>query len=150
MPKPPQGFNYQALVRNVEGQPLTNQTISVRLTLQNAEGTIDYFTETHSTITSPQGVVSLAVGSGTNVSGSLSDIPWEVGGINLKVEVDPVGGTSFSLLGTSSLLAVPYALYALNGNEGPQGEIGPQGPEGPEGPLVSGTDGQTLRHDGTT
>jgi hypothetical protein len=31
--------------------------------------------------------------------------------------------------------------------QAPQGE---QGPQGPEGPLVAGTEGQTLRHDGTT
>lgn len=146
----PEGFSYQAVIRDVEGQPLTNQVISVRLTLQNAEGTIDYYAEVHSITTSPHGVISLTVGSGTNVMGNLSNIQWEIGGFNLKVEVDPAGGESFNLLGSSPLLAVPYALYALSGNEGPQGPQGDAGPQGPEGPLVAGTDGQTLRHDGTT
>jgi len=39
------------------------------------------------------------------------------------------------------------------GSPGPQGEQGPDGPQGeqgPEGPLVSGTEGQTLRHSGAS
>lgn len=113
----PQGFNYQAVVRNTEGEPIAEQAINVRLTIQNEDGTTEYYKETHSSITSPQGVISLAVGSGTVVSGNMNDTPWESGGVFLKVEVDPSGGSNYSLLGTSSLLAVPYALHALSAKE---------------------------------
>jgi len=37
-----------------------------------------------------------------------------------------------------------------DGNDGATGTTGPQGPIGATGPLVSGTSGQTLRHDGST
>ena len=147
MAQPPQGFNYQAVLRNAEGQPLANQAVSIRLTLQGEDGNTQYYSEVHNPTTSPQGVVSVAVGSGSGSVGSLAEIPWSLGGVYLKVEVDPAGGTAYSLLGTTPLLAVPYALFATSGNEGPQG---PEGPPGPEGPFVSGTTGQTLRHDGTS
>jgi hypothetical protein len=45
--------------------------------------------------------------------------------------------------------------YFWNGSQwsqavGAAGPAGPAGPQGPEGPLVSGTSGQTLRHNGTS
>ena len=110
----PLGFNYQAVLRNAEGQPLVNQNVSIRLTLQNEDGNTQYYSETHSLQTSPQGVVSMAVGSGSGSVGNLDEIPWVAGGIVLQVEVDPSGGEIFSILGTSPLLAVPYALHAYS------------------------------------
>ncbi len=50
----------------------------------------------------------------------------------------------------------PQGLQGLQGAQGPvgatgsQGNTGPTGLTGATGPLVSGTTGQTLRHDGTT
>ena len=145
--KAPQGFSYQAVLRNAEGQPLANQTVSIRLTLQSEDGNTHYYSEVHNPTTSPQGVISVAVGTGSGSVGNLTEIPWAAGGIYLQLEVDPTGGTSYALLGQTALLAVPYALYAASGNQGLQG---PEGPPGPEGPLVAGTEGQTLRHDGTS
>ena len=145
--QPPQGFSYQAIIRNAQGEPLASQNVSIRLTLQSDDGNTEYYSETHLLQTSPQGILSVAVGSGSSSKGSLTDIPWAAGGIHFKVEVDPTLGGTYSLLGTTPLLAVPYALFAASGNEGPQG---PEGPPGPEGPLVTGTTGQTLRHDGTS
>jgi hypothetical protein len=140
----PPGFNYQAVIRDAEGQPLVEQAVSIRLTLQNEDGTTEFYTETHNTSTSPQGIASIVVGSGSANEGDLTDIPWEVGGVYLKVEVDPTQGGTFYPLGISQLQAVPYSLYAASG------VTGPEGPEGPEGPLVTGTEGQTLRHNGTS
>ena len=149
----PQGFNYQAVVRNAQGEPLAEQQVSIRLTLQDEAGKAIHYSETHSVITSPQGVVNFVVGSGAVESGTFTAIPWADGTIRMKVEVDPAGGSNYTTLGVAQLQSVPYALYAANstpGPEGPQGPEGPVGPQGPEGPLVAGTEGQTLRHSGTT
>jgi hypothetical protein len=49
----------------------------------------------------------------------------------------------------------PQGNVGLQGPQGPQGNVGPQGatgaigPQGPTGPLVTGTNGQTLRHNGS-
>ena len=43
----------------------------------------------------------------------------------------------------------PAGADGVNGLDGATGPMGPQGIQGPVGPLVSGTNNQTLRHDGT-
>ena len=158
----PQGFNYQAVVRNDQGAPLAEQQVGIRLTLQDEAGKAIYYSETHSANTAPQGVVSFVVGGGNVQSGVFADIPWGEGNIYMKIEVDPAGDGNYTTLGVSQLQSVPYALYATSGTPGPQGEQGPAGPQGepgptgpqgeqgPEGPLVFGTEGQTLRHGETT
>ncbi|MFO8022719.1 MAG: hypothetical protein R6U65_09660, partial [Perlabentimonas sp.] len=51
----PNGFTYQAVIRNAEGEPLKEQEVSLRISLQNEDGTSLYFVETHSTTTNPYG-----------------------------------------------------------------------------------------------
>ena len=128
----PQGFNYQAVVRNPQGEPLPQQQVSIRISLQDEAGVVTHYSETHTVTTSSQGVVSFVVGSGTVQSGVFTDIPWADGNIHLKVEVDPAGGSSYTTLGVSQLQSVPYALYAASGTPGPQGPQGEQGPAGPQ------------------
>jgi hypothetical protein len=113
----PQGFNYQAVIRNAEGQPLAEQAVGIRISIQDELAKTVFFTETHSAITSLQGAVSLSVGGGTVVLGTFSEIPWGEGNIYIKVEVDPAGGTSYAELGITKLSAVPYALHAQSATE---------------------------------
>ena len=110
---PPQGFNYQAVFRDDNGNLLDNQSIQVRFTLTN--GTEDVWIETHETTTNAYGMVTLVIGNGAKSGGSASSFPsidWSVG-ILIKVEVD--SGNGFVDLGTSVLQSVPYAQYAANG-----------------------------------
>jgi hypothetical protein len=138
----PQGFSYQAVIRNTEGQPLVEQLVGIRLTLQGESGTPIHYSETHITTTSPQGVLGITVGEGTVESGVFADIPWEDGNIFIKIEVDPLGGIAYEVLGQAKLQAVPYALFAASGNEGPQGPMGPQGEQGIQGEVgPKGDDG---------
>lgn len=135
MSQSPNGFNYQAVIRNAEGEPLQEQAVSVRITLQNENGSVVQYAETHALTTSPQGQITLTVGHGTPVSGVFADVAWANESVYLKFEVDPSGGSNYAVMGETPLQAVPYALFALTGNEGPQGEVGPIGPQGPEGPT---------------
>ncbi|MHC1703665.1 MAG: FISUMP domain-containing protein [Tenuifilaceae bacterium] len=155
----PQGFSYQAVVRNATGQPLASQNVKIQLTVTDQSGAATHYKETHSATTTPFGLVNLIVGGGTIVSGTFSSIPWQAGDIFLKVEVDATGGSNYTNLGITKLQSVPYALYAASGTPGPQGPIGltgpagdtgPTGATGPAGPLVAGVDGQTLRNNGTS
>ncbi len=134
------GFSYQAVVRNADGEPVSNQQIGVLLTIQDAEGTNIYYSEHHETSTSPQGVVSLVVGEGTLTEGDFEIIPWS-GELFLKVEVDLTGDESFVELGTTRLQSVPLALFAVDGNEGPQGEPGADGLSAYELWLAEGNTG---------
>ena len=138
----PQGLSYQAVVRDAEGQPVAEQLVGVRLSLQNEDASVTHYAESHFVETSPLGVVTLTVGEGTPVSGEFSTVPWSEGGVYLMVEVDPSGGESYVEMGVTKLQAVPYALFAADGNQGPQGEPGPQGEDGSQG--EPGNDGSSA------
>lgn len=137
-----QGFSYQAVVRDANGNPIEQQAVVIRFTLQNTDGETVYYTETHSATTSPQGIFSLTVGGGENPEGDFSQIPWGSNEIEMKVEVDIAGNSQFVEMGVSRLNAVPVSLFALDGNPGPQGEPGVQGEKGDQG--NPGADGRTL------
>jgi len=74
-----------------------------------------------------------------------SEIDWSVCPYFLQTEIDPTGGSSYTITGISRLLSVPYAMFAENsgtpGPPRPEGPAGPQGPEGPAGPQ--GIQGET-------
>jgi hypothetical protein len=72
------------------------------------------YSETKESSTSGQGVFSVVIGDGSILTktGNFSDINWKNSLKFLKVELDPIGGTNFALMGTSRLQAVPFAYYA--------------------------------------
>jgi hypothetical protein len=132
----PQKFSYQAVIRDGANQVLNNQSVGIRLSiLQGGETGNVVYAETHTGSTNANGLISLQVGGGTVVSGSMSSIDWAAGPYFIKTETDPEGGTNYSISGTSQLLSVPYALYSANGTPGSQGPAGPQGPQGETGPT---------------
>lgn len=141
----PQLTNYQGAARDGSGNTLVNQSISVRFRIRQttASGTVVY-NENHSTTTSNLGLFNLQLGGGNVTNGSYSNIDWANGPYFLEVALDPTGGNTYTVLGTSQLLSVPYALYAETaGNAGPTGPTGPQGIQGiagatgPQGPSGS-------------
>jgi trimeric autotransporter adhesin len=109
----PEKFNYQAVIRDASGNAIVGKTISLRLSILKGGvfGTYSYV-ETHKPQTSAHGVVNLVVGEGTVSTGTLVDVKWDEGPYFLKVELDVTGGTSFSEMGTTQLLSVPYALHS--------------------------------------
>ena len=109
----PQSFKYQAVVRNSDGTPHTNKEVSMRISILSgsASGTAVYV-EAHKPASTDLGLVNLEIGKGTSTTGTFTAIDWSAGTYFVKVEFDPNGGTNYTLLGTSQLLSVPYALYA--------------------------------------
>ncbi|MDD3877539.1 MAG: hypothetical protein PHT69_13045 [Bacteroidales bacterium] len=127
--QPPQMFNYQAVVRNSSGALITNQNVSIQVGIKadSVSGTL-LFKERHFVTTNTYGLVNLKVGSGTVVSGNFSNINWQTGSKFIEIACDVNGGTTFTVMGTTQLLSVPYALYAET--SGASGVIGPTGPTG--------------------
>jgi hypothetical protein len=114
----PQKFNYQAVARNAQGAILPNQNVKIRASiLDGSANGMSQYTETHSVTTSQLGLFNLAIGGGILVSGDFMTISWANGDKFLKIEMDATGGNNFSLVGTSQLLSVPYALNAGNGSQ---------------------------------
>jgi hypothetical protein len=111
----PQSFSYQAVAHDGSGNALANKTVGLRLSVLDgsATGTVVY-TEKFSPVTNSQGLFTVSVGTGTPVTGSFSVIDWSTGSKYLKTELDPAGGTNYTVTGTSELLSVPYALFAAS------------------------------------
>jgi len=108
----PQAFKYQAVARDLSGNPLIDMQISVKISILsgNASGTVVY-SELHQTNTNSMGLFNLEVGNPSEaLFGNFETIVWGADSYFLKLEIDPTGGTSFQLMGTSQLVSVPYAL----------------------------------------
>lgn len=111
--QPPQAFNYQAVARNNSGAAISNQAVRLRLSILDGSSTgPSQYVETHQVTTNQQGLFSLAIGNGSQVSGNFSAITWGSSDKYLKVELDSSGGTNYTTMGSSQLLSVPYALYS--------------------------------------
>jgi uncharacterized protein (TIGR02145 family) len=109
----PAGFNYQAVIRDNSGDLITNQNVSIRISIRDvtANGTILY-RETHTALSNDFGLVNLIIGAGTPVSGNFEDINWGLNDKFLSIDIDPNGGSSFIAMGTSQLLNVPFSIHA--------------------------------------
>lgn len=111
----PQAFKYQAVVRDAAGEILEDASVSFRIGIRDgsAAGTILY-QETHTLTTNQFGLATFEIGNGTPEPGSglFADIDWEINSKFLEIELDPDGGDTYSLMGTSQILSVPYAMYA--------------------------------------
>ena len=110
---PPEKFSFQAVVRNSNNQIIANKNVGVRLSIlsvvmgsENAE-----FIETHTVATNQNGLFSIQIGNGTMVSGSLLTAVNSNGqSKKIKCEIDPTGGTNYTIVSNEQLLSVPYAL----------------------------------------
>lgn len=109
----PQAFKYQAAIRNNSGDLLSNQNISLRISIRDitANGTILY-RETHSTITNSYGLANINIGDGTPVSGTFESIDWWINDKFISIDLDANGGSSYVSMGTSQLLNVPFSIHA--------------------------------------
>ena len=103
-------ISYQAVIRDADGNLVTNQTIGMQIRILVGAGTA--YQETHTPTTNANGLVSIEIGGGTTVSGMWSMIYWEYGDCSIKTEIDPTGGTNYTITGTSQLLSVPFTIHA--------------------------------------
>lgn len=106
-------MDFQSLVRDANGNFVSNQTIGVQISIlkTSATGTVVY-RETHSVTTNANGLLTLTIGKGTVKAGTFASIDWSAGPYFLKTEMDVNGGTSYTLTQTTQMMSVPYALYA--------------------------------------
>ena len=109
----PQSINYQAIVRNITGDPIINSTVSIKIAIiaENPTGTAVY-AETHSLETNQYGLINLKIGKGVVVDGIFSEIEWGGNEHYIQIAIDVEGGDDYEVMGVSQILSVPYALYA--------------------------------------
>jgi hypothetical protein len=112
----PQGINYQAVARDFTGEELTNQNISVRLSIISGSpgGQVEWI-ENHSVTTNRFGLFNVVIGQGTRVGGEkeeFSELRWGLLPHYLKVAVKFQDADEYLDMGTAQFFSVPYAIYA--------------------------------------
>ena len=105
----PWTMSYQAIVRNSANQLLQNTQVGVRVSIGDT-----LYAETHTATTNINGILELEIGAGTQVYGwfPFEYIPWANGPYYLKTEIDPEGGTNYTISSTSKMMSVPHSNYS--------------------------------------
>jgi len=116
----PQKMSYQAVVRDANGKLVTSHAVGIKVSiLQGSVSGSSVYSETQTTTTNANGLISIEIGGGTGFNA----IDWANGSYFIKTETDPTGGASYTISGTSQLLSVPYALYAKTAGNGFSGNF---------------------------
>ena len=99
----PDEFKYQAVLRNAGGQIMASEAVTVDISILQGSATgISVFDETHSVTTTGQGLINLNIGS----QGDMSVVDFSADTYFIEISVNS------TVMGTSQLLSVPYALSA--------------------------------------
>ncbi len=120
------GFNYQAVVRDVNGILLANSNETLRISLFPGQQAIaPTWVETHTVHTDLSGSFGITVGSGTRQSNStvnnFSDINFSSAYYWMKVEI--MEGSTYREVSYSQLPSSPYSEVAHNATLFPAGMI---------------------------
>ena len=119
----PQKISYQAVIRDA-GNVLVTTQVGMKISiLQGTDTGTPVYVETFTPTPNANGLVTIEIGAGTPVTGTIAGINWSDGPYFIKTETDPSGGTSYTITGASELLSVPYALYARSSGERYIGEL---------------------------
>ncbi len=128
----PNGFNYQAIARDFNGEEMSNVDIQVRISIYSGETGILEWREIHAVTTNNFGLFNLIIGKGTHEGGRrnyFSEIQWGSAAHYLQVDLSFNGGADFLATERHRLFSVPYAMYANTaGNAGGGGSDGDTSP----------------------
>src|SRR5215218_2697504 len=102
----PQGMKYQAVARNLSGNVLSNQAISLKINLltQDSKSSVIYYSETHAVTTNEVGLFTLTIGEGKVDKGKFTDIPWSTADVWMQVAIKDKGQQDFMTISNSKLL----------------------------------------------
>jgi len=108
-------MSFQAVMRNASNELISKSNIGIQISvLQGTSNGIVVYTESQNVISDFNGLISLQIGTGNVSFGTFSNIDWANGPYFIKTEADPTGGKDYSIVGSTELLSVPYAMFALN------------------------------------
>lgn len=105
------GFYYQGVAKMKSGAPITNQSISIYISILSSSPDKLFYKESHSVKTDDAGRFSLVVGEGTEVQGKFIEVDWRSKELWIQTEMD--AGMGVEDMGKSRILPVPVAAYAL-------------------------------------
>ncbi len=107
-----QSFNYTISIADKDGAYLTNQAITLQLSLIeddiNAE---PIYTERYTTATNNYGITNVQVGTGEAVAGTFSQVDWSKK-IFIRSEYAIGSSSELTAINTSEITSVPLSLYS--------------------------------------
>jgi len=110
----PNKISYQAIVRDAGNNLVKNQTIGMQISiLHGSVAGVVVYTEIQTPTTNENGLLSIEIGN----NAGFESIDWANGPFYIKTEIDPTGGTNYTIIGTSQILSVPYAFHARTAEE---------------------------------
>lgn len=102
----PDSIKYQAVLRDATGTILTNQSVNMQFTIYNSSLSM-VWQDTYSVTSNGYGLVNMALGGL-----GLADLSWGTDTYTMETAVDFQDGNGMTVMGTSTLLSVPYAFHA--------------------------------------
>ena len=109
----PQGIPFQAVARDLKGQPIPNKEIDIRISLlENADYTDVLFQEFHKVNSNELGLFDLVIGTGRATISEFNAVPWSQKEVWIEIAIRENNTQDYQILSNSQLLSVPYALHA--------------------------------------
>lgn len=115
----PEKINYQCVVRNAAGVIVANTPVKIKFSILDGANVV--YAEEHLNLTTNQfGLITALIGDGLPLMGQFDTINWAGGSAKLlKLETDINFSGTYTDMGTTQLVTVPYAMVAkktLDGN----------------------------------
>jgi len=105
----PQKMTYQAVVRDANNNLVTNTQVGIEINILEGSTTgTQIYTETQTPTTNDNGLLTIEFGGQTGFDA----IDWSNGIYFLETKIDPDNSGTYTIVGVSQLLTVPYALHA--------------------------------------
>jgi len=105
----PQKMTYQAVVRDANNNLVTNTQVGIEINILEGSATgTQVYTETQTPTTNDNGLLTIEFGGQTGFDA----IDWSNGLYFLETKIDPDNSGTYTIIGVSQLLTVPYALHA--------------------------------------
>lgn len=115
--KVPLAIAYQTCILNSSGKPATTDilTVTASIVTDTTSSAVALYSETHDGVEpNANGLISLVIGKGTAVSGSMESIDLTKGPYFVKISTDKYG-----VAGISQLASFPYASHAMSADNFP-------------------------------
>jgi hypothetical protein len=111
--QPPERIHFQITVRDYYKNLISDQDIAVRIRLINMDADVLYEEKQHLR-TSSTGIASINIGDGYDQKGDLNSIGEYVSfdKLYIRTDIDPAGGTDYSIVNHNPISSMPYALNA--------------------------------------
>ena len=116
----PESMNYQAVIRDGSGNVLSSQAVSLRIKiLQGSASGSTVYVETFAPTTNSYGSIAIQIGTGTVITGTFNTIDWGASSYFVETAVDISGFSNYTVISTTQLMSVPYAMYAKTAGSSP-------------------------------